>query len=196
MDMTSPLLMSVLSGAAAALAVAIMLTVYARSGYRTVREVVQLGVAAVISLGLLVFVASDMRHAALAYLGINASKPAIEFEIRVPQAILSTMSDTQVELHTDRNQTLARLEGSENAGDGRGVLRGVVAIDYRTTDRVVVLNLPGRAQCEFKLRLAAEPSRTAQFGPWHLADHVAVPLASGPAEFEPRDSFAIRYRVL
>jgi hypothetical protein len=196
MDMTSPLLMSVLSGAAAALAVAIMLTVYARSGYRTVREIAQTGVAAVISLGLLVFVVSDMRHAALAYLGINASKPEIEFEIRVPQTILSTMSDTQVELHTDRNQTLARLEGSEDAGNGRGVLRGVVAIDYRTTDRIVVLNLPGRAQCEFKLRLAAEPSRSTQFGPWHLADRVAVPLASGPVEFEPRENFAIRYRVL
>jgi hypothetical protein len=196
MEITSPLVMSVLSGAAAALAVAIMLTVFARSGYRTVREVTQIGVAAVVSLGLLIFVASDMRHAALAYLGINASKPAIEFEIRVPQAILSTMSDTQVELHTDRNQTLARLEGSENAGDGRGVLRGIVAIDYRTTDRVMVLNLPGRAQCEFKLRLAAEPSRTAQFGPWHLADRVAVPITSGSGEFEPRGSFAIRYRVL
>jgi hypothetical protein len=196
MDMTSPLLMSVLSGAAAALAVAIMLTVYARSGYRTVREIAQIGVAAVISLGLLAFVVSDMRHAALAYLGINASKPEIEFEIRVPQAVLSTMSDTQVELHTDRNQTLARLEGSEDAGNGRGVLRGVVAIDYRTTDRIVVLNLPGRAQCEFKLRLAAEPSRTTQFGPWHLADRVAVPLASTPTEFEPRENFAIRYRVL
>jgi hypothetical protein len=28
----------------------------------------------------------DMRHAALAYLGINPTKPAVEFEIRLPKA--------------------------------------------------------------------------------------------------------------
>jgi hypothetical protein len=38
----------------------------------------------------------------------------------------------------------------------------VVTLDYRTTERVVVLSLPGRAQCQFKLRLAADPSRSEQ----------------------------------
>ena len=192
----SPLLMSALSGAAAALAVAIALTVYFRTGYRSTRDIIKHGLAALLALGLMAFVAYDMHHAALAYLGINPSKPTVEFEIRLPQAVLSTMSDTQVELHTDRNQTLARLRGADDAGDGRSVLRGIVPIDHRTTDRVVILNLPGRAQCEFKLRLAAEPSSSAEFSPWHLADRVALPFASGPAEIEPRDGFAIRYRVL
>ena len=195
MDMWSPFLMSALSGTAAALAVAIALTVYFSTGHRTARDVIKHGLAMLVALGLLVFAASDMRHAALAYLGIIPSKPAVEFEIRLPQAVLSASAETQVELHTDRNQTLARVEGTEDASGGRSVLRGVVAIDYRTTDRVVVLNLPGRAHCEFKLRLAAEPSRTEEFGPWHLADRVALPIASGPA-VEPRDRFAIRYRVL
>lgn len=192
----SLLLTSALSGAAAALAIAIALTVYFHLGHRTARDIIKHSVAALVAIGLLAFVASDLRHAALGYLGINPSKPKVEFEIRLPQALLSTISDTQIELHTDRNQTLARVEGTEDATDGRSVLRGVVAIDYRTTDRIVVLNLPGRAQCEFKLRLAAEPSRSEEFGPWHLADRVAVPPTSGPAEIERRDVFAIRYRVL
>jgi hypothetical protein len=196
MDISTPVLMSVLSGAAAALAVAIALTVYFRTGYRSTREIVTLGLAVLLTFGLLTFVASDMRHAAFAYLGINPSKPTVEFEIRLPQAVLSNVRDTQVELHTDRNQTLGRVEGTEDASDGRSVLRGVVAIDYRTSERVVVLNLPGRALCEFKLRLAAEPSRTAQFGPWHLADRVVLPPANGATEIEPRDEFSIRYRVL
>jgi hypothetical protein len=190
------LLMSALAGAATALAIAIMLTVYFHTGYRTRRDVVRHGLAAIFALGLLAFVASDMRNVALAYLGINPTKPSVEFEIRMPKADMSAISDTQVELRTDRNQRLASLEEAGDSEDGRSLLRGVVALDYRTTDRVVVLNLPGRAQCEFKLRLAAEPSRSDQFGPWHLADRVASPVAGDITDNVSHDAFSIRYRVL
>jgi hypothetical protein len=186
------MVMSGLSGIAAALAVAIVLTVYFRSGYRTTRDIVKHGLATLAVLALVAFVAYDMRQAALAYLGINPSKPAVEFEIRLPKAALSGISDTQVELHTDRNQKLAQVSGALDSSDGLSVLRGSVTLDYRTTDRVVVLNLPGQAQCEFKLRLAANPTRSDQFGPWHLADRIASPVVGTVRH----DAFAIRYRVL
>jgi hypothetical protein len=188
------LVMSGLAGAAAALAVAIALTVYFHTGHRTLRDVIKHGVAAMVALSLVAFAAYDMRHAAMAYLGINPSKPAVEFEIRLPKAALSATSDTQIELHTDRNQRLAEVEGALEASNGLSVLRGVVTLDYRTTERVVVLNLAGHSQAAFKLRLAAEPSRSEQFGPWHLADRVE--LAGGPAEASAHNAFAIRYRVL
>ena len=190
------ILMSALAGAATALAVAIALSVYFRSGYRTRRDMVKHGLAAVLVVSLAAFVAYDMRHAALAYLGINPEKPAVEFEIRMPKAELSAITDTQIELHTDRNQSLAQVQGAEDFGDGRGVLRGTVRLDYRTTDRIVVLNMPGRAQCEFKLRLAADPSRSNQFGPWHLADRVALSASGEGAHNDAHSAFAIRYRVL
>jgi hypothetical protein len=191
------LVMSGLSGVAAALAVAIMLTVYFRSGYRSISDIVRHGLAAAVALGLLAFVAYDMRHAALAYLGINPTKPAVEFEIRLPKAAVSTTADTQIELHTDRNQTLAQVQGALGSDDGgRSVLRGSVPLEYRTTERVVVLNLPGKTQCEFKLRLAANPSHSDQFGPWHLADRVAAPGKGEETRAEQNDAFAIRYRVL
>lgn len=190
------LVLSALAGVAAALAVAILLIMYFHTGDRSRRDIVKHGIAALVAFGLLAFVAYDMRHAAFAYLGINPAKPMVEFEIRLPKTALPMIGDTQIELHTDRNQTLARVAGAEDESDGRIVLRGVVAIDYRTTDRVVVLNLPGRAQCEFRLRLPAEPSRATPFGPWHLADRVALPAEGGAAETERRDSFVIRYRVL
>jgi hypothetical protein len=189
-------LMSALAGAATALAIAIVLTVYFHTGYRTTRDLIKHSLAAIFALGLLAFVASDMRNVALAYLGINPTKPAIEFEIRMPKADLSALSDTQIELHTDRNQSLASLENAANSDDGRSVLRGVVALDYRTTDRVVVLNLPGRAQCEFKLRLAANPSRSDEFSPWHLADRVASPIGGDLTDPTAHDAFSIRYRVI
>ena len=191
------MLMSGLSGVAAALAVAIMLTVYFRSRYRSPRDVLRHGLAAALALGLLAFVASDMRHAALAFLGINPTKPAVEFEIRLPKAALSAIADTQIELHTDHNQTLAQVQGAlASDGSGLGALRGWVPLDYRTSDRVVILNLPGQAQCEFKLRLAANPSPSDQFGPWHLADRVASPTMGEETRSQQHDAFAIRYRVL
>ena len=190
------LVMSGLSGIAAALAVAIVLTVYFRSGYRTVRDVVKHGVATLAVLALVAFVAYDMRQAALAYLGINPSKPAVEFEIRLPKTALLAISDTQVELRTDRNQKLAQVSDTVDSSDGRSVLRGSVTLDYRTTERVVVLSLPGQAQCEFKLRLAANPSRSDQFGPWHLVDRIASPATGEVSDTALHDAFAIRYRVL
>jgi hypothetical protein len=191
------LVMSGLSGVATALAVAIVLTVYFRSGFRTARDILRHGLAAAAVFGLLAFVVSDMRHAALAYLGINPSKPAVEFEIRLPKAAVSDAADTQVELRTDRNQTLAQVQGAlVPDSDGRNVLRGSVQLDYQTTDRVVVLNLPGQAQCQFKLRLAASPSHSDQFGPWHLADRVASAGNGEETRAEQNVAFAIRYRVL
>jgi hypothetical protein len=190
------MVMSGLAGVAAALAVAIMLTVYFRSGFRSTRDIFKHGLAAAAALALLAFVAYDMRHAALAYLGINPAKPAIEFEIRLPKAALSAVADTQIELHTDRNQKLAKVLGAEAPdNDGRSILKGFVTLDYRTTERVVVLNLPGQAQRQFKLRLAASPTHSDQFSPWHLADRVASPPGEA-ARTEPNDTFAIRYRVL
>lgn len=192
------LVLSGLAGTAAALAVALGLIVYFHTGYRTARDVMKHGVAATVALALVAFVAYDVRHAAFDYLGLNPSKPAIEFEIRMPKTDLSAISNTQIELHTDRNQQLAQVEGAADTSGGQSVLRGVVTLDYRTTDRVVVVDLPGCSRCEFRLRLAADPtqSRSEQFGPWHLADRVALPDAREPVNTGVHDAFAIRYRVL
>ncbi|WP_018317664.1 hypothetical protein [Bradyrhizobium sp. WSM2793] len=187
------ILMSALSGIAMALAVALAMTVYFRLSYRTWRDVVRHGLAALAATALLAFAAYDMRHAALAYLGLNPSKPAVEFEIRMPRAMLTAVTDSQIELHTDRNQTLALVDGVRDLSDGRALLRGAVALNHRTADRVLVVNLPGKGTFEFRLRLPAEPHRSQEFGPWHLADRIASPLADTVA---PQDAYTIRYRVL
>jgi hypothetical protein len=196
-DNWSGVLMSGAAGLAAALAVALALIVYFRSGYRSTSDIAKHGLAAAVVLGLLAFVAHDMRDAALAYLGINPSKPEVEFEIRLPKAAAFAVADTQIELHTDRNQKLAQIERELEPGDdGHSVLRGWVPLDFRTTDRVVVLNQPGQPLRQFKLRLAASPSHSDQFGPWHLADRVGSPEAAEPPPNPQNDAFAIRYRVL
>ncbi|MGT2436019.1 acriflavin resistance protein [Bradyrhizobium betae] len=187
------ILMSALSGIAAALAVALAMTVYFRLSYRTWRDVVRHGLAVLAAIVLFAFAAYDMRHAALAYLGLNPSRPAVEFEIRMPRETLTAVSDAQIELHTDRNQTLALVDGVRELGDGRALLRGAVVLNHRTADRVLAVNLPGKGTFEFRLRLPAEPHRSEDFSPWHLADRVASPLAGAIA---PQDAYTIRYRVL
>jgi hypothetical protein len=188
--------MSALAGIAAALAVAIMLSVYFHSGRRSRHDLVKHGLAASAVLVLLAFAISDTRHAAQAYLGLNPAKPAVEFEIRLPKATVTTAADIQIELLTDRNQKLAKVqEALASTADGRSILRGTVTLDYRTTERMMVLNLPGRAQSTFRLRLPASPSRSDQFGPWHLADGI-VAANGGTVTTETHDAFAIRYRVL
>jgi hypothetical protein len=198
-DSWTGLLTSGLAGAAAAGAVAIILTLYFRGRYRSSRDIAGHAAAVIAAAGLLAFAAYDMRHAAFDYLGINSAKSAVEFEIRLPDAAaLAVAAGTpQIELHTDKNQTLAKVrEGLASTEDGRTVLRGSVPLDFRTTDRVVVLNLPGQPQRLFKLRLAASPSHSDQFGPWHLADRVTPTPVSGSVRAAPNDAFAIRYRVL
>src|SRR5437660_12572336 len=92
------LVMSALAGVATALAVAIVVSVYFRSSYRSPSDLVKHGLAATAVLALITFVVYDMRHAALAYLGINPTKPAVEFEIRLPKTAIAAVADTQVEL--------------------------------------------------------------------------------------------------
>ena len=112
---------------------------------------------------LVAFVVYDVRHAALAYLGINPAKPAVEFEIRLPKAALTAIADTQVELLTDRNQKLAKVQDAlASTSDGRSVLKGTVTLDYRTTERMVVLNLPGQSANPVQAAAAGQPDAFRQ----------------------------------
>ena len=193
------LLSSVLAGTAAALAVAIALTLILRFrlGGGTWRGFAKGGFAALAALGLTGFVGYDMRHAALDYLGLNASRPAVEFEIKLPpRAATSVGRDTQIELHTDRNQTLAKIVNLVAADDGQPLLRGALPLDFRTSNRTLILSLPGQAQHLFKLRLAASPSRSPQFGPWLPADRVVSTMPAVLEHAAPNDGYAIRYRVI
>ncbi|MFC0242487.1 acriflavin resistance protein [Rhodopseudomonas telluris] len=190
---TAGIATSALAGAAAAGAVAIVLWLYFGRRERSARDIVKHGGALAFACALLAFVVHDVRHAAFDFLGLNSAKPAVEFEIRLPPSAVAALGrDAQIELHTDRNQTIAKLQSTAALADGHAVLRGSVPIEFRTADRLVILNLPGEGQHLFKLRLAANPSRTAIFGPWHVADRVTS--QSRPKAV--RDDYAIRYRVI
>ena len=120
--------MSGLAGAAAALAVAFPLTVYFRTGHRSLRDILRHGLAAALVLGLLAFAAFDMRHAALAYLGVDPAKPADEFEFLLPKAAATTRADGR--RHTGRNPVPAPVVDTP-ASKSHGVQSATFAIGSR-----------------------------------------------------------------
>ena len=89
------MLVSGLAGMAAALGVALLLTIYFRR-YRSGRDMVRHGLAAAAVLGLLAFAAYDMRPAALDYLGIGASRPQAGLEIQPPKTAASRLAETRI----------------------------------------------------------------------------------------------------
>lgn len=184
--------------AVAGFLLAVVLTLYVKGDVRTFRGLAVRSLAVVVMAGALAACVFGLRSAALAHLGLIAKAPAVEFEIRLPSALAADIKgEAQVELLTDLNQTLAQLDSDLRAtGDGRAVLRGHVPLKFRTSERMVVLNLPGQMQRAFKLRLPANPSPSDEFGPWHMVDHTETAGLVLTPRGTPDDSFAIRYRVL
>jgi hypothetical protein len=182
-------------GAMAGFLIAIGIALRLSGRARSMREGAQSSLVIAAALALIFAAGSNLRLSAMDHLGLNAGARSIEFEIRLPPVVAtgSSKREAQVELHTDVNQAIAQLRGGDwsATADGRAILKGSVPIEFRTTQRTLVLSMPGQPQRQFKVRLAANPSRSAEFSPWHLVDAVAD--AKGATR---DDTFAIRYRVI
>jgi hypothetical protein len=79
------LLMPALAGIAAAMTVALAVTIYFQTGYRSHRDMIRHGLVAAIGLALLAFAIFDMRNAALAHLAKTQIGPAAQFELQWQQ---------------------------------------------------------------------------------------------------------------
>jgi hypothetical protein len=185
-------------GAMAGFLLAIGLALRLSGRARSMREGAQSSLVIAAALAVTFAAGSNLRLSAMEHLGLNAGARSIEFEIRLPPVVAtgSSKREAQVELHTDLNQTIAQLRsGDWSATDGRAILRGTMPIEFRTAQRTLVLNMPGQPQRLFKVRLAANPSRSTEFSPWHLVDTTAN--TGGDRERAMvDDNFAIRYRVI
>lgn len=168
-----------------------------KGGVRARGELVRRGVYTILFVGVTAAGAFHLGSSTIAHLGVTPQPPAVAFEIRLPQLALTDAqrSEAQVELHTDRNQAVAQLSGKwGKSDDGRPVLSGSVPIAYVTTQRTVILNVPGEPSRLFRLRLAPKPSQSESFSPWHQVDF--IDNGTRPERARPGAGFAIRYRVL
>jgi hypothetical protein len=127
-------------------------------------------------------------------LGVNPLVPRMEFQIRLPPgaALPKAREDIQVELRTDRNETL--IEIIPALSSDRQTLSGDVPLVFRTAQRSIVMSLRGEPARIFRLRLPANPPASPEFGPWQQVDF----LAEAGRETQRADitaDYAIRYRV-
>ncbi len=171
------MLMSGLAGIATALAVTIALGVYFRSRYRSVRDLVRHSLAAALVLASQPSwpTTCGMRRwpisASIRPSPPSNSKSGCRRRRYWPSPIPRSNCIPTGTRGSPRCKARCLPKTTTSACSG---------VRCRWTigpaDRVVILNLPGRASCEFKLRLPASPSPSDQFGPWHLADRVASPI--------------------
>jgi hypothetical protein len=81
-DEGNALVMPALAGIAAATTVALAVTIYFQTGYRSYRDMIRHGLAAAIGLALMAFVIYDMRNAAMAHLVKTSVGPTAQFELQ------------------------------------------------------------------------------------------------------------------
>jgi hypothetical protein len=127
----------------------------------------------------------------------NTAPPSLEFEIRVPAAMLvPEPSALRVELDTDKNvgeSTLAdRWVPAEN---DHKVLTGSVPLAFKTWSRLVVVSLPDQPTRLFRLPLSRDPQSTATLNAWCHADHIDVRGEGQPRAAPADDPVEMRYRV-
>jgi hypothetical protein len=153
------------------------------------------GVLAAAIAGGIIVGASEAGGAFFDSIGINPFAPDFEFEIRLPAGSKAPAArdDIQIELHTDRNQIVATLRDVARDGD-RPVLYGVAPLKFRTTERRIVMSLPGEPVRVFRIRLPARPAPSADYGPWQQVDFIEDARRE-TRRAEVTADYAIRYRV-
>jgi len=109
-DDGNALVMPALAGIAAATTVALAVTVYFQTGYRSYRDMIRHGLVAAIGLALLAFAISDMRNSALAHLAARTAEPA-QFELQWKQTT-DRAKELAAEMDThNRTRSLSAHQG-------------------------------------------------------------------------------------
>ncbi len=183
-------------GGLAGLILGIWLVLRYRGGYRGFANLagrgvlVAAGIAVAAAAGLWVYSQSGD------VLATGGPPPQAKFEIRLPpNAVLpARLEGVSVDLDTDKNAMPANL-GEARSDGARPVIAGAVDLYFRTTQRIIVLRLPGEPNRLFRLKLAGNPPATKEFGPWQQVDFIDDPAQQSPRAAGPGDDYEIRYRV-
>jgi hypothetical protein len=127
----------------------------------------------------------------------TGAAPRLAFEIRVPadSGFPDDGSGARVLLDTDLNQMPADVAAPRREGEWL-IMAGEVDLHYRTSQRLLVLELGDGTVQLFDPRLAAFPSASADWGPWRRVDHVfSSPDQQAATPPGPADRSELRSRV-
>jgi hypothetical protein len=151
---------------------------------------VLVGIAALVAAGIGLRIATIDTYT-------NELPPQLEFEIRLPASwTLEPRDAVKVELHTDKNMADGTFFSPWPRADGdRQILPGAVDLAFKTSGRLVVLELPGQPTRLFRLPLSRNPSSTPALGQWQAPSFVHRDGAEQTEAAPKDDPVALRYRV-
>src|SRR5262245_32884564 len=127
----------------------------------------------------------------------NEAPPRLEFEIRLPATMpLADRNAVRVELHTDRNVGDGILFSPWPRADGvHQLLVGSVELAFKTSGRILVVELPDEPTRLFRLPLSRNPASTPALGDWQRADHIHRAGEERPVAAPVDDPVALRFRI-
>jgi hypothetical protein len=151
--------------------------------------IVSLGVLAAGVLGLF-FLTQDIVNP-------TGVAPQLVFEIRLPAGATPPGGEERpIELQTNKNRMTANMDRAATRDDGgRPVIVGLVEMYYRTTQRMLVVNMPDKTDIIFNIKLRRTPKHSAEFSPWQRADFIGEPGQAQPRRATAADNYEIRYRT-
>ncbi len=123
----------------------------------------------------------------------------LEFEIIMPPRTVlpPELKSVEVRLQTDKNVVPAELLERMSRKEGeRPVIGGNVELYFRTTHRLVRLQIPEQPHRLFKLALPASPPVSKTLSSWVHIDSIDDQNGADPRRAGPEDRFDIRYRVV
>ena len=189
------LVVGLLAGLAGFLA-GVVLAGRLRSGRWSLTNSVKYLLVSIIVVAALVTGGIMLRLATLEH--FSGPSPTLHFEIRLPEGMASPERRTvDFEMQAGSQRSGGQFVDDWLRQDGgRAVLRGLVPLYTRTSQRMLVVSLPDRPKLLFSIRLAATPKASESFGAWQRVDY----LDDMKADSQPRrptgtENYDIRLRV-
>ena len=75
------------------------------------------------------------------------------------------------------------------------VIVGLVEMYYRTSQRLLVVNMPDKTDVLFNVRLPGVPKHSREFSEWRRADYIGEPGQSQTRKPTAAENYEIRYRA-
>jgi hypothetical protein len=131
---------------------------------------------------------------------VNGAPPILDYEIQAPPGApvpeLKTVSVTMQAGEKGRADGWWDDQQTEQV-DGRPVMTGHMQLYLRTSQRLVVVELPGGTNHLFQLRLPASPlgKKYQKWSEWQTSDYVFTPESRVGQKVAPEHAYRMRYLV-
>jgi hypothetical protein len=123
--------------------------------------------------------------------------PQLVFEIRLPAGATPPGGEERpIELQTNKNRMTANMDRAATRDDGgRPVIGGLVEMYYRTSQRMLVMNMPDKTDVIFNIKLRRVPRHSPEFSAWQRVDSIGEHGKTQPRRTTAADNYEIRYRT-